>query len=397
VYLHREIVFGPDDFESWVTQLEELDEWSPEGSGCAVADYDRKRLVWHGDVEALRIPRVAALFDRLLQAAWPGFEIAFAHAGIREFSKTLELTGPGEGADEFRPTTVREAARLYDDEEWEDEDDEEEESEDEEGVEFGDEDIRAWVTIVGANGAIRHRHLDRLPADLLQGKEASLTALRELAAAVVPPEQVVAEGMWIDEAKRSVGVWGSPALRAKLPHIQKAWPGWNVQWAEPGYQRQCEIAGPAGIPMKDAEALAKILPSILTTKRFDMATVFGAVGGHLKKTAMKATGCLLTVICFPLVVFGLVSGNWKAVLISIAITCGTVMGAFKLIEYRFKKSFQRKMPLADDGQRAPPAAGPLEPSQRRQRVEKLLAAAGLPKLAEIEPLCEPDELEQLMS
>src|ERR1700752_402187 len=92
VFLPREILFGPDDFESWVTQLEELDEWSDDCCGGAVADYDLKKLVWHGDVEALRIPRVAALYDRMLQAAWQGFEVTFAQAGLRDPAKAVGMS-----------------------------------------------------------------------------------------------------------------------------------------------------------------------------------------------------------------------------------------------------------------------------------------------------------------
>jgi len=148
--------------------------------------------------------------------------------------------------------------------------------------------------------------------------------------------------------------------------------------------------------MKDEEALAKVLPSILTTKRFDMSTVLGAIGGGLKKTAMKATGCLLVVICLPLVIFGLVSGNWTAVLISIAVTCAIVITAFKVIEYKVKKSFNNKMPMGGNAEDAPPAAGPLDELQRRQRIDQLLAEAGLPALAKVEPYFpEEDEFDVL--
>lgn len=393
VFLHREILYGPDDFESWVTQLQELDEWSDDCAGGAIADYDRKTLVWHGDAEPLNVPRVAALYQRMLQAAWPGYEISFARHGIHDPDNPAGEREVGQWEGEWRPASLREAARLDHDEEDEDEEDDEEDVEDdEEPAGFDEEEVRAWVTIVGADGAIQHRHLDRLPMDLVRNSRGSLAALRELPAAAVPPEQVVAEGMWIDEANRSVGVWGARELQDRLPEIERGWSGWNVRWGDRGYEQHCEVAGPVGVPMTDAEALAKILPVILSTKRFDMSTVMGAMGGHLKKTAMKATGCLLVVICFPLLIFGLVSGNWQPVFISIAVTCGVVMAAFKVIEYKFKKSFLSNLPGANDERKAPPAAGPLDKAQRRQRIDKLLSAAALPKLSEIEPLF-PEESE----
>ena len=395
VFLHREILFGPHDFEAWVSQLEELDEWSDECCGGAVADYDRKRLIWHGEVGALRIPRAAAVYDRLLQAAWPGFEVAFAREGIRDLTRAAGAGEPGEwdeGIGEYRPESVREAARLDDDEEDEDEGEDEG---DEETATFDQEEVRAWVTIVGADGAMRHRHLEQLSADLLDARNEPLQTLRALPAAEVPPEAVVAEGMWIDEANRSIGVWGSRDLQDHLPEIRQAWQGWTVQWAERAYEEQCRVAGPAGVPMSEAEALAKILPTVLSTKRFDMSTMLGALGGGIKKTAVKATGCLLMVLCLPLVVFGLVSGNWRAVLISIAVTCVVVIAAFKLIEHRFKRAILGKFPR-QGANGVPPAAGPLEKSTRRKRIDELLASAGLPRLAEVEPLFpEKSELDLL--
>lgn len=380
VFLHRELLFGPDDFEAWVTRHEEIEEWDDD-SPSIVADYDRKHLVWRAETAALQIPRVAALYDRLLQAAWPGFEIVAALEGPKDPDEAVDEDELDPWEDE-RPATVREAARLYeeeDEDEFDDEDDDEERG-------FDDEEVRAWVTIVSADGAIRHRHLERLPEDLLAAEDDPLAALTALPPAEVPPEAVVAEGMWIDEGARAVGVWGGRALRHRLPGLCRAWEGWTVAWADGGYEDQCKISGPAGVPLKEAEALAKLLPSVLSTKRFDMGSVLDALGGGLKRTAIKATGCLLAVICLPLVIFGLVSGNWKAVLISIAITCGVVIVVFKTIERRVRKSFQRNMPSAADRSDAPPAAGPLDESERRRRIDGLLASAGLPGLAEVEPL-----------
>lgn len=391
VFLHREIMYGPDDFEAWVTQLDELDYWEEECCGGAVADYDRKKLIWCGEGQSLQVPRINAVYNRLLQAAWPGFEVTYAHQGMKDLSEALGAEDGGEWYGEERPESVREAARIYEDDELDEEDED-----DEEYQRFDKDDIRAWVTIVEAEGAIRHRHLSQLSEDLLTSSSESFQFLLDLPADEVPPEGVVAEGMWLDQANKSIGVWGGHSLHTRLPDIQSAWQDWSVQWAERGYEQQCGVAGPAGVPMKDEEALAKVLPSILTTKRFDMSTVLGAIGGGLKKTAMKATGCLLVVICLPLVIFGLVSGNWTAVLISIAVTCAIVITAFKVIEYKVKKSFNNKMPMGGNAEDAPPAAGPLDELQRRQRIDQLLAEAGLPALAKVEPYFpEEDEFDVL--
>ena len=396
VFLHREIMYGPDDFEAWVTQLEELEEWEEECNGGAVVDYDRKKLIWYSEAQSLQVPRVNAVYNRLLQAAWPGFEVAIAHEGMKDLAEAVGAEDGGEWYGEERPETVREAARMDDDED-EPEDDDEEEEEEEEYQRFDDDDVRAWVTIIEADGAVRHRHLSQLSEDLLMASADPLQALVDLPPDEVPAEGVLVEGIWIDQANKSIGIWGAHALQKRLPDIQSGWEGFTVQWAERGYEQQCEVAGPAGVPLTDAEALAKLLPSILTTKRFDMSTVLGALGGGLKKTAMKATGCLLVVICLPLVIFGLVSGNWTAVLISVAATCVVVIAAFKVIEYKVKNSLMGKMPVANEGDQAPPAAGPLDESQRRERIDQLLAAANLPTLAEVETLFPEENAFDLLS
>ena len=335
----------------------------------------------------LNVPRVNDVYNRMLQAAWPGFKVAFAEEGMKDLAEALgaEALGAEDGGvwyPEERSETVREAALLDDDE---DELDEEEEEEEEEYGRFDEDDIRAWVTIVAADGTVRHWHLSELSEDLLQADGDPLQALMDLPPDEVPPEGVVAEGMWLDQAEKSIGLWGGYSLRARLPEMESAWDGWSIEWAERGYERQCETAGPAGVPLKDEEALAKVLPSILTTARLDVSTVIGALGGGLKRTAVKATGCLLVVICLPLVVFGLVSGDWTAVLISIAVTCAVVIAVFKVIERKVKNSLMGKMAMKNEGDGAPPAAGPLDEARRRQRIDRLLAAAGLPALSQVEP------------
>lgn len=381
IFLYRELVWGPQEFDAWVTSHEELEEYDEDCAGGAIVDHDAKRLVWLGDAEPLRVPRVHAVYHQMLQAAWPGYEIVFSDAGMHELAAAAGVEEPAESYPSERLESVHEAARLDEDEE-----DDEELDDDEVEAPFGAEEIRAWVTIIGPSGKVRHRHLEQLPSDLLAAKHSPIESLAALRPAEVPAEAVVAEGMWIDQRSKTVGIWGGSSLRGELPTVREGWDGWAVRWAERGYAEQCEASGQAGIPLGDAEALAKVLPIILSTKRFDMNSVLGAIGGGIKRTAVKATGCLLLVICFPLVVFGAVSGAWTSVLISVAITTVAVVLAFKLVEYRFRKSFASRIPSASREDRAPPVAGPLDEQMRRQRVDQLLTAASLPPLSQVELL-----------
>jgi hypothetical protein len=392
VFLFRELLWGPEELEQWVSQLEELDEWDGDCSGGAVLDFDRRRLVWSGDFEPLKVPPVYAAYERLLQTAWPQWEIVFAGDDLGPLSEAVGM----EVDDDFephRPDTVLEAAGI-DDEDDEDEDDEDEDEEEydedededeDEGLQFDEEDVRAWVTVIDADGAVRHRHLNQLPRNLLDGARDAVEQLASLPPAEVPPEAVVSEGMWIDVRRKTVGLWGSPAARAELPRVRNGWKGWTVEAPENGYAAQCAACNLTGVPMSEPEALAKVLPIILSTQRFDMQSVLGAMGASLKNTAIKATGCLLLVICLPLVVFGAVSGNWREVGIAIAVTSIVVIVLFKIIEFRVRRSFSRTLPPRQE-LRGPPVAGPLDKAERRDRLDGLLASAGLPPLAKVEPL-----------
>ncbi len=385
--LCREVMWGPQDFEAWILQHQPLDEWDDECIGGALIDFDRKLCLWSGDLSNYSVPRVSAAYHKLLEAAWPEFEVRHAAKGIRELTEHLGRK-PSFEDDEYdeeededvRPRTVAEATGRYDDEDDEDFDDEDF---DDDG---DDDEVRAWVTIVDAERRMRQRRLDQLPLDLLKAKSEAITAVAKLPPAEIPSEALVSEGLWVDESKKIARVWGSPALFETMQGLAKNWKGWEFKWSRNGYRDQCQASGTEGVPMSDAEALAKVLPLILSTQQFNLQSMLGALGGGLKKTAAKATGCLLVLICLPLLVFGAFSGNWTAVLIAIVATTVVVVGLFKLIEYRFTRAVKKNMPRSGDDQESPGVAGPQDKEERRQRINALLVAASMPPLAEVEPL-----------
>jgi hypothetical protein len=386
VFLYREILWGPDEFEKWVTQLEQLDDWTDDVSGGVVVDFDRRKLIWSGDTGQLKIPKVASVYERMLQAAWPGYEIRAEPTGLPALAKAVGIAHAADYDSELgtRLDTIRLAIGRDDDEG----DPDDGEGEDAETTDFGDEPF-AWVTIIDQGGAVRHRQLIQLPSNLLEGKEGTIDELMRLPAAEVPAESRLEEGMWIDQPRRAIGLWGNHQTREEFEKVQASWRGWTVRWADRGYAEQCQVSGPCVIPMSETEALAQFLPVVLSTKRFDISNVIGTIGGQLKRTAMKATGCLLVAMCFPVLLFGLISGNWRAALITIAIVCAIVVVVFKLLEFKFRRSMAEKTkPLRaagmDDQKRAI-VAGPLDQQERRQRVDQMLLAAGFPPLKSIEP------------
>ena len=48
-FLFREILWGPDELERWLTESQEIDDWTAEASGGVVVDCDNRKLVWYGD------------------------------------------------------------------------------------------------------------------------------------------------------------------------------------------------------------------------------------------------------------------------------------------------------------------------------------------------------------
>ncbi|EMI43057.1 putative membrane protein [Rhodopirellula sp. SWK7] len=411
VFLFRNLVWGPDALDEWLSgeevQEDDEEDWFAESSGGAVIDHDRRRLVWDGDDHDLSVARVGKVLHELLRAAWPGYEVEYASRGITDLAIAAGVDVSEEGLietddDELedRPSTVREAAGFYDDDEPDEGDDEDLDDDDdlEEGGrdEMDDETTRAWVTLINEQGVVRHRQLDEISQDIIRGEKAAIRQLIELGAGDVPAEAVVTEGIWFDFGRREIGYWGNNAARRTLEPLRRGWRGWDIAWAEEGYSDQCRVSGPSGIPMSDAEALAKLTPKILSTKRIDLGSVLAMFGGKVKRTAVKATGCLTVILCIPVLLFGLIAGKMQAAMITILIVCVAVAIVFKLIERKFKRKFNdgpigmHARQQGESGTRAP-VAGPLDPTERRTRLEELLLAAGMPSLSEIEVHVSEDE------
>ncbi|MGI9471504.1 MAG: hypothetical protein ACR2NZ_08235 [Rubripirellula sp.] len=388
VFLFRDLLWGPEALERWLSESDEIDDWTDDVVGGVVADIDRRRLMWHGDDEMLRIPRKWSAYEKLLQAAWPGFEIGFATRGLRDLAAAAGESDAADYEDETpaRCETVNEAAGFDSDELDDDPEDM-----------YDDEDERAWVTVVDDEGVIRHRNLQEISEDLIDGRESALRRVLELPPGDLPRESAVIEGMWIDEPRQEIGLWGGPRTRRAFGQMNSSWDGYAVMWADDGYSQQCAVSGPEGIPMTEAEALGAFLPTVLSTKRFDLASVFNAVGGQLKKTAAKATGCFVGLICTPVLLFGAISGSWKAVFITVGIVVLFFVIVFKVVELRFKKKFA-VAELASDGEEGerPAVVGPLNEQVRRQELDGLLQRAGLPSIAEIEPHFASESIEDLL-
>ena len=367
-FLTRELMWGPEALEQWVSQfdvLENDDEDVHDYDSPVIVDYDNRTLTWPGRDSESGAPAVEHVFGQVIVKAWPGFEIItfdYDDAGDSDYDPL-----------EDRHETIADASLL----------DEHDDEEDEDSP-FG-ESPRAWITIVDKKNKIRHRQLESLSQDIFSPGNDLARKLAALPPAEIPKELLVNEGLWIDIANRKIGVWGGSKLKKLLPRLSTGWRNWNVEWAEGGYQQHCEATQSAGERLDPAEALVEFVPQSLSTQRFDLSSMIGAIGGGLKNTAMKATGCLLFLICLPLLIFGFFSGQWMAVGITILVTIIVVVIIFKVIEGRIKKGFNQNLSKHQPSEepKGPPTAGPMDEDERKSIMDSYLSQSGLPSIDEL--------------
>lgn len=387
LFVHRELIWGPEETDRWLQKMTEMDEgdWMGAGDaeGGALVDLDARRLVWFGVEESLAVPRVRRLHGRLLAAAWQGFQVSHADRGLADVAEALGESDQLESFDDdYRPETLADVVH----EEEEDADWEEDEEDSDEGDE--PDDVIAWVTVREADGNTRHWHLETLPLELLTGGEPALAKLRELPSAEVPPESRVMEGVWFDVAQQKVGLWGSAGLRRRLDEVTESLGPWTTNWSEEGYSEHAQSCGVAGVPLSDAQALGKVVPLLLSTEVFNLGTLAGAIGGGINRFITKGAGCLIVVVLLLFGLTGLLTGQWKAMGTAALVFVGAIVLATLGITFAINAKVKS---FAGGGREPIPVPGPQEEDARRAGLETLLAAAGLPTLEQIEPYFEADD------
>lgn len=416
-YLYRDLVWGPEAFEDWAIEADEIDDWDENADGGVVIDFDARMLVWSGQRDAMTCPAVANVYQRLLDHAWPHFQVEYAARGMADLAIAADL--PDAEDYRFDPDaryeSIADAIGLAD-EELDDEADEYDDDFDDEiesvgglvtpaglirhsidgrvfdGNEsahlFDDDASRAWVTLVDDRGDVYQIQLQQISTDLIQADVDLIQAIKRLPPSNVPKESQVTEGMWIDVRRQEVGVWGSPDFQLHFSTIQSRWQGWSVRTEDVGYMDQCRVGGETGTSLSDAEAIGMIAPMILSNKRVKFQDMLGEIGAGIKSAALRATGCLTLVLIVPVLLFALVSGDWRSAGITVAILIVAIGAVFKWIERkvlrRFNANFQRRAGEPKVGTTRPDAAGPIDPIQRRRMLDELLVDAGLPSLTKVE-------------
>ena len=391
-FFARNLVWGQEGLEQWLSRREPVDQFDPESQAGAVIDFDAQAILWYTDDGAVEHPRSIQMLDALIAVAWPGFEFLYAD-GMSD----LQIAAGGSICDaEDQALRVRE----QDGDPLEHRSvtiDEELESAGEIDPDDEDEDERfAWITILDHENLVHHRLLGEVTVDVIRNRDQPLDRLKSLEPHVVPAEINVTEAILFDEPSGEIRVWGGRNVAAISREMTAAWENWQVACVESdGYEEQCRFSGPVGQPMSATRALGSVVPILLMTKRVDPAMMLGEIGKSFKGCMTKVVASVTVLVCLPFAIFALVTGNWKEGGITIGIIVALVVIAFKLIEIKWRRGFAAEMAesqmgvgLSDD--KLAPVAGPIDSRERRSRLDQLLRDAGMPSVAEVEPHFESD-------
>ncbi|MCA9139791.1 MAG: hypothetical protein KDB00_23625, partial [Planctomycetales bacterium] len=278
----RNLVWGHDALERWLTDRQPDHQFDTDCSAGAVVDFDAKALLWYTDDDVIGHPRSIQMLDSLIQTAWSDFEILYAdgmpdlmiaagdsisHANDRQIRIRADRFDPLES----RCETMEDAVEFG--EEFEPED------------EYG---RFAWFTILDHNDSIHQRLLSEITLDVIRNERAPLKRLMKMQSCDVPAEINVTEGMSIDEANKTIRLWGGRNITSVADAMRDGWIGWDIKCeTSAGYDHQCQWSGPEGRPMTAVEALGSVVPILLMTDRIDPAMILGEIGKSFKRFVVK--------------------------------------------------------------------------------------------------------------
>jgi hypothetical protein len=252
--LMDDLLWGPDYATGAFEVREELDELEEiEGGdeGCALIDWDERRLIWYFD--DCELPVQQQLYNRMLAETWPGWTIDLATHGIDDLLSHL-----GIAFDE----SIDDDDDDDDDEPWD------EEGEDEDtGLDLDDSDDELvyqpapidgpisdieedlepgnWLTIREKDGTCRDyfgfpHELD----DFLDAGEALIEHLEEFMTLDSPPRELITlGGAVIDRREKVLWRWEGPRYPWYEDELRETWDGWSLKDLLGGWQAQLDATG----------------------------------------------------------------------------------------------------------------------------------------------------------
>lgn len=240
------LLWGPDyatkAFEAQ-EELDELEDIEDGDEGCALIDWDERRLISY--FANCDLPVQQQLHNRMLAETWPGWTIDLAMHGITDLLDHLGIA-------------FDESTDDDDDDDVHDEEDEDtgvdlDEFDDEliyqpdpitSPVEDIDVDIEPgnWLTIREKDGTCRDYFgfPDELD-DFLNAGEALIEHLEEFMTLDSPPRELITlGGAVIDRREKVIRRWEGPRYPWDEKTLREAWDGWSLKDLPGGWQAQLD-------------------------------------------------------------------------------------------------------------------------------------------------------------
>ena len=360
LFLFRELCFGPRDFYQWARQLETADRKEHDVHAGAFVDFDKQTLSWHASYDAFLLPRCAEMHAQIVAEAWPDFQIDF-------FTSTewRSLSGGTNRTSEDTQDQVilkdvlidKETRRMM-------------------SASSPMDETRtyvAWISLEGQENTSQHLLAWKITEDLIRPNQRTLAIVKQSVKSEPPPEWLVHEGVSISMSRRVMTFWGSRELKRHVERQNDVFTDWHFVWDDRGYAGQCERHHVEPKLMNQEALLARFLPFILASKRFDELGYYQAMRQRMG-LRIKQIFCGLSVFLgIPLVGLGLTTDQWTPLII---LSMGLLFGW--LFTRRLSRKRTPELQTTSEPKNAPPAAaGPRGFIERRTHLSELLDKIGL--------------------
>ena len=266
--LMDDLFWGPEyatgAFEAQV-ELDELEEIEGGDAGCALIDWDERRLIW--DFADCDLPVQRQLYNRMLAVTWPEWTIEVA---ANDTDALLDYLGFSidDSTDDDGDEPEYEDEGEYEDEEEEEHEDEENEDTSSEfdgdlvyqpepiggPIKNIEEDLQPgnWLTIRDEDGT--YRDYFGFPDELdefLSFGETLIEHIGPLPTLDSPPRELITlGGIVIDRREKILWRWEGPRYLWEDDDLRQAWKGWLLKDLPGGWQAQLDTTG------REAEDLA---------------------------------------------------------------------------------------------------------------------------------------------
>jgi hypothetical protein len=413
--LPESLIWGPAVLTRIEGIAQEATSWPTDRqlASAVIIDRDARRLVRAGASETFDTPYQLVLFDRMLSAAWQGYDVDHI-----ELTRPAIAAAAGIDPPPIDPKRSQQMVRAamggdheLDDEEDEDEDYEFDEFDDGEGDDFrqlitkpnaaadGEAMMRQyedqhWLVSVRANPDQPYRHYlgDFVMQTFTEGGPEVIGQLNQFTETEMLKEQHASRGIVVDVDGRTLSIWAHPRGLSWWGDLDRAWPGWNIErWLTNGFRRHLDATGEAErivIP-SDLQALAGFVPDL--TEQLDLDAVLGQLTSGVRGFVRRGFGCLAVVLAVPAMIAWAVSGSWQGPFAFAATVWVMAYIAYRVFAAKLKRNFSGLSAQKEKAAEMLPKLAPQDEQERIQIVAAALQSAGLPDFEQVVAYAERDD------